>query len=230
MKRDRNFKYFGIALLLVVCTLIRADSNNDSEDLEKEDAEEQNQDVSFVTCGSVIKLRHNPTGFRLHSHQVQYGTGSGQQSVTGFPNLDDNNSFWVIKGQIGKQCKTGTPLVDGDQIRLQHLATGKLLHSHLHKSPLTSQQEVSAFGDNGSGDTGDHWKIVLPSTTSSHWKRGEVVKLAHVDTNKFLSSNKNKFPNPIAGQQEVACIADKNSKDTEWVAEEGFYFPKISEK
>jgi hypothetical protein len=38
-----------------------------------------------VTCGSMIKLRHLATSFRLHSHQVAYGSGSGQQSVTGSP-------------------------------------------------------------------------------------------------------------------------------------------------
>ena len=35
------------------------------------------------------------TKFRLHSHDVPYGSGSGQQSVTGFPNVDDSNSYWV---------------------------------------------------------------------------------------------------------------------------------------
>lgn len=38
-----------------------------------------------VTCGSIIKLKHKNTKTRLHSHEVTYGTGSGQQSVTGFP-------------------------------------------------------------------------------------------------------------------------------------------------
>ena len=39
---------------------------------------------------------HERTKFRLHSHDVPYGSGSGQQSVTGFPNVDDANSYWVI--------------------------------------------------------------------------------------------------------------------------------------
>lgn len=30
-------------------------------------------DYSSVTCGSVVKLRHIPTNFRLHSHEVSYG-------------------------------------------------------------------------------------------------------------------------------------------------------------
>ena len=49
-----------------------------------------------VTYGSAIKLMHEKTKFRLHSHEVNYGAGSGQQSVTGFPTGDDANSYWVI--------------------------------------------------------------------------------------------------------------------------------------
>ena len=48
-----------------------------------------------ITYGSVIKLMHEKTKFRLHSHDVPYGSGSGQQSVTGFPDVDDSNSYWV---------------------------------------------------------------------------------------------------------------------------------------
>lgn len=38
---------------------------------------------------------HEKTKSRLHSHDVPYGSGSGQQSVTGYPNVDDANSYWV---------------------------------------------------------------------------------------------------------------------------------------
>ena len=33
----------------------------------------------FVTCGTVLKLSHIDTNIRLHSHDVKYGSGSGQQ-------------------------------------------------------------------------------------------------------------------------------------------------------
>nr|CAB3482662.1 unnamed protein product [Digitaria exilis] len=51
--------------------------------------------VVEITYGSVIKLMHERTKFRLHSHDVPYGSGSGQQSVTSFPNVDDANSYWL---------------------------------------------------------------------------------------------------------------------------------------
>ncbi len=36
---------------------------------------------------------------RLHSHDVKYGSGSGQQSVTGTDVKEDVNSHWSIKGK-----------------------------------------------------------------------------------------------------------------------------------
>ncbi|KAH9143811.1 hypothetical protein AeRB84_012217 [Aphanomyces euteiches] len=53
--------------------------------------------MEFVTCGSTIKLVHEESRFRLHSHEVNYGTGSGQQSVTAHGSQDDFNSYWLVK-------------------------------------------------------------------------------------------------------------------------------------
>lgn len=88
-----------------------------------------------MTCGSTIKLTSKANGYKLHSHGVTYGivspkkkkkrkktprlhyacglfisklgSGSGQQSVTGFPNADDSNSFWIVEAASGKLCKRG---------------------------------------------------------------------------------------------------------------------------
>ena len=67
----------------------------------------------------------------------------------------------------------------GQKLRLEHLTTNRLnslfrlpltltsslfsrnLHSHHFSSPLTNQQEVSAFGEMGEGDTGDVWKVMI---------------------------------------------------------------------
>ena len=51
-----------------------------------------------VTCSSVVKLESISEHVRLHSHDVKYGSGSGQQSVTGMPTTDDVNSHWQILG------------------------------------------------------------------------------------------------------------------------------------
>lgn len=52
--------------------------------------------TEYVTCGSVLKLRNIDYDVGLHSHDVRYGTGSGQQSVTGTEQKEDVNSYWTI--------------------------------------------------------------------------------------------------------------------------------------
>ena len=48
------------------------------------------------------------------------------------------------------------PVKCGSTLRLQHLATKRSLYSHYFQSPISHNQEVSAFGENGQGDEGDH--------------------------------------------------------------------------
>lgn len=63
--------------------------------------------AKFVTCGSVLKLLNVDYRVRLHSHDVKYGTGSGQQSVTGTELQEDANSHWAVIAELGKQCDRG---------------------------------------------------------------------------------------------------------------------------
>ncbi|CAL5002874.1 unnamed protein product [Urochloa decumbens] len=98
--------------------------------------------VVEITYGSVIKLMHERTKFRLHSHDVPYGSGSGQQSITSFPNVDDANSYWIVRPQPDSAAKQGDHITHGTIIRLQHMRTRKWLHSHLHASPITGNLEL----------------------------------------------------------------------------------------
>lgn len=61
----------------------------------------------LVTCGSVVKLENLKFNVRLHSHDVKYGKGSTQQSVTGIEQVEDVNSHWVIKAATKKLCPRG---------------------------------------------------------------------------------------------------------------------------
>ena len=45
-----------------------------------------------VTCGSAIKLVHEETNYELHSHDINYGSGSRQQSVTAHPRYATHRS------------------------------------------------------------------------------------------------------------------------------------------
>ena len=134
-----------------------------------------------VTCGSAVKLEADGTRHLLHSHEVSYGygRGSGQQSVTGFPEHDSAGSLWIVRSAgvsvagkqvaphaacaasagspharcsraapVGRllQCAQGTPITNGQLVKLQHIGTRRWLHSHLFASPLSNNQEVGASG------------------------------------------------------------------------------------
>lgn len=71
------------------------------------------------------------------------------------------------------------PIQCGSIIRLTHLTTKKNLHSHLFNSPLSGNQEVSAYGNDGEGDTGDHWYV---DCSGDYWERDDDVRLKHADT------------------------------------------------
>jgi dolichyl-phosphate-mannose--protein O-mannosyl transferase len=63
--------------------------------------------------------------------------------------------LWIIKGPDGKSpCLTGEKVKCGDMIRLEHMNTGKNIHTHnAFASPVSHRQEVTGYGDDGDGDT-----------------------------------------------------------------------------
>jgi len=177
-----------------------------------------------VTCGSVLKLQNVDYKIRLHSHDVKYGTGSGQQSVTGTDIQEDVNSHWAIWIIGPKVCERGAIIKCSDIIRLQHVGTGKNLHSHHFQSPLSGNQEISCYGEDGVGDSGDHWRVECSSDT---WLRDYPIKLRHLDTDSYLSVSGRTFGRPISGQMEVMGTSNAYS-GTEWRAVEGlFIHPNI---
>ena len=70
-----------LAIAIASITVVAAATSSDTFTIDPE--------FEKVTCGSAIKLVHAASGFRLHSHGINYGSGSGQQSTTGFPDADD---------------------------------------------------------------------------------------------------------------------------------------------
>ncbi|KAH7822091.1 putative stromal cell-derived factor 2 [Monocercomonoides exilis] len=184
--------------------------------------------IDAVTYGSSIKLQHISSKHRLHSHEVPYGQGSYQQSVTGYPKGDDPNSLWLVKAENGKTYKRGTPVKCGDEIRLEHVSTKRNLHSHNFKSPISSQQEVSCFGDKGVGDSMDNWKLIcIPNKHNNDiWNRGAPVMLQHVATKKYLFAHKSNMYNPpLTNQIEVTAFDNADDAENKWKTAEGVYFP-----
>ncbi|CAF3434614.1 unnamed protein product [Rotaria sp. Silwood1] len=180
-----------------------------------------------ITCGSTFKLVNQQSGDRLHSHDVKYGSGSGQQSVTGTPNADDVNSYWQIRGDIKNDCERGAPIKCDTIIRLFHVTTRRNLHSHNYASPLSNNQEVSAYGEDGVGDEGDRWKVVC-TTKNDYWLRADPIRLQHVATGKYLHLSGDTYGRPIHGQKEISCYSYANSQNL-WKVDSGVYIRQSSE-
>ncbi|KAJ5077546.1 hypothetical protein M0811_05645 [Anaeramoeba ignava] len=177
------------------------------------------KEISFVCYGDVIKLRHKNTGKRLHSHPLNYNTGSKQQEVTGFDGNDDND-WWVVHGPHKdgdrENCKKAKAVKPGDIIRLEHLKTGKNLHSHGNfNSPSTNQQEITCYGNLGVGDGNDNWKLEFKETKKLKWKPNMAITLTHVNTGAKLHSHSGQ-QTKVSHQQEVTGYKGGDAND-DWV-------------
>lgn len=95
-----------------------------------------------ITLGSLIKIKHENSGHLLHSHEISWGSGSQQQSVTAYPTLGDGNSLWQLYAKFGETNFTHASAIKcGSIIRLKHVRTNKWLHSHRnHRAPLSHKQ------------------------------------------------------------------------------------------
>ncbi|KAI8464728.1 MAG: MIR motif-containing protein [Monoraphidium minutum] len=181
-----------------------------------------------VTCGSTIKLAHGGGGFRLHSQRIPYSRGSGQQSVTAFPlERADAGSYWTLHGTKDAPCLPGSPISKGARLRLQHAETRKWLHSSsTYLSPLSGNQEVSAYGSDGTTHSGDVWAIDWAGK-EAFWRQDAKVTLQHAATRQFLHSMAQAaFGHPISGQREVCAVQRAAAGDSEWSAAEGIYLPR----
>ena len=172
-----------------------------------------------LAYGMQLKLQHKGTGCRLHSHDFGCPGGSKQQQVTGFYGEDDND-WWRIKAAHGEaEPLAGTHVEDGDVIRLQHVATGRNLHSHSIASPVTNQQEVSAFGTGG-GDANCNWRVRLGQDDHG------AIRLQHVDDwhggHGYLHSHRRMLPcyGQGQGQSEVTVygrtVFGRKNRDDLW--------------
>lgn len=174
------------------------------------------QIIETITYGSIVRLKHNNTKQYLTSGSETYthwGT-SGQHAVYGTTGSNDAQ-YWLVKGpHTGNRwnCALGTPVGHNDVIRLEHLKTGRNLHSHHHRSPATGQQEVTAYGSNGIGDSNDNWRVDEVSRGGDGViNNGFTVKLNHINTRSELHSHGGYwFQN---GKQEVTCFGGRDSND-----------------
>ncbi|EGW09578.1 Stromal cell-derived factor 2-like protein 1 [Cricetulus griseus] len=130
--------------------------------------------AGLVTCGSVLKLLNTHHKVRLHSHDIKYGSGSGQQSVTGVEASDDANSYWRGRGGEvsafgedgeGDDLDLWTVRCSGQHwereasVRFQHVGTSVFLSvtGEQYGNPIRGQHEVHGMASANAHNT---WKAM----------------------------------------------------------------------
>lgn len=190
-------------------------------------------DDILIGCGSAIKLTHVESGGKhyLNSAGMSLGSGSGQQIVTAVPDRTKGSAMWIIKEADGKEpCQSGDRIACGSIVRLTHKDTGRNLHSHSIRSPLSNQQEVSGFGKDGEGDDGDDWLIVCKKPSVKHLTTKERFYLQHRATQRFLGATSQvRFTQqncggrcPVLNHLEVFGRSRSDSM-TEWYVDVGVF-------
>lgn len=132
--------------------------------------------LAHVYYGSQIRIRqYRPEGPFIHSHAHTYPDGSKQQHVTGYHHRDQNN-LWIIrraydvnKTYVEEETDERdelVPLRHLDELRFEHVSTGRFLHSHNVDPPVSNkekQKEVSCYGHHPSNfsDYNDNWRIEI---------------------------------------------------------------------
>lgn len=169
-----------------------------------------------VKYRAVIKLIHVQTSVTLHSHRRnhEHPGSSGQQQVTAFAGSNEDD-YWTVKAahNYKETFQNGKAVQHGDIIRLEHVTTRKNLHSHSGRpSPVSGQQEVTAFGRDGIGDSNDNWRVDLEGGET--WLEGERIRLVHHATDAALHSHEG-YSLGDSGyyQQEVTCFGERNQDD-----------------
>ena len=105
-----------------------------------------------VAFGSKITFKQYRTGGGyLHSHAHLYpeGVGARQQQVTTYGHKDDNNVFLVKPYDRKYDEKAEVKLLrSGDLLRLEHVSTGRNLHSHKEPASVTKRHyQVTGYGE-----------------------------------------------------------------------------------
>ncbi|XP_022092998.1 protein O-mannosyl-transferase 2-like isoform X2 [Acanthaster planci] len=180
-----------------------------------------------VVYGSVITLRNHRTGGGLlHSHNHLYPEGFGprQQQITAYSYKDENNK-WLIKRADAEYDPTGPIhfVSHGDYVRLEHVHTGRNLHSHEELAPLTKEHlQVSGYGINGTGDQNDIWQVeIVNPNVGLHVKTVlSKIKLIHYHTGCVLYVTGKQLPKWGFEQMEVTCNPDTRDSSRLWNVED----------
>lgn len=189
-----------------------------------------------MAFGSKITLKNvGYGGGLLHSHVQTFPTGSLQQQVTCYHYKDENNIWNVLPTWEEPRLDLNSPeiryLTDKSTIRLQHVPTTRLLHSHTVPAPVTKvENEVSCYGNDTIGDSNDYWVLhIVEDTKQTLHKDGKDIvhslttrmRFQHKTLGCWLKANNVVLPQWGFKQTEVTCDPENNpgNPHTHWNVE-----------
>ncbi|KAF2861177.1 glycosyltransferase family 39 protein [Piedraia hortae CBS 480.64] len=184
-----------------------------------------------VALGSRATLKNiGYGGGLLHSHVQTYPEGSTQQQITCYHHKDANNDWFFYPNRADPDLDIEAPprfVGDKDTIRLIHAQTGRNLHSHTIKAPVTKADwEVSCYGNLTVGDTKDHWIVeVVNDAASKDYSRLRTLttafRLRHADLGCYLRAGNVNLPQWGFKQIETTCVKANHPRDpyTHWNVE-----------
>lgn len=172
---------------------------------------------TIIRYGMRIRLRHRATGALLSSlDRVYQHAGTSGQQIVGGSAFKDDKSVWLIKPahEFRTEDRNGQEVSNGDNFRLEHVATQKNLHTHTHPAPLTgaSQFEVTAYthAGPGDGDVFDNWSLL---GEGGKWKFGVPFRLRHTSSGRLLHSHGAANLQLTAGLYEVTTVVHGDLND-----------------
>ena len=166
----------------------------------------------------MVKLQAERTRHVLHSHEVSYGSGrgSGQQSVTGYPEKDSALSLWVVRaanvseGKLGVlgSCCTALAGSGAGTITCTPLAAIEVAAAlcDWERARAGGIAPCAAFGRALSRQRLRLAPPALPALQcmqGSPISKGQEVRLQHVGTRRWLHSHQ--FASPLSNNQEVGA-------------------------
>ena len=133
---------FNKNLIFFIYTIIISINLIFCENMSEEDIKSTIESKT-ITYGSSLRIQNSITKYHLSSFGMNWSSGSGLQIITAVESDKEINGLFTIKeGETYPMKVNGEPVLCGDVIRLEHVATGKNLHSHDFKSFVTNSQEA----------------------------------------------------------------------------------------
>lgn len=201
------------------------------------------EDISY---GSTVTIRHRRLQQYLHSHPINYETGTQNQLVTMYAFDDDFNNEWVFEtvgtSYEGKFDHKYKELRSGDYVKILHKATQKYLKVTDVRPPNSEHDylyEVSCEGGRTNTQATDwEWKVKVVNHERSVQVQAAklVIQLVHRGTGCTLMGQDVALPAWADHQNQVLCMVEPTPPNIMWYIEENSHpamdknasFPRIS--